>query len=164
MATPILTTAEEEMVTLIDAMTSTSYNLDWGRTNEEDVCRIDWCKQTASAVIYWEGEENTDTEDGAHANAYANIAEYRIRVRCQLTEEPEFPMAAKRARLRLAVDDLKKLFGTNYWLNSSQLQIMYKRTGTPDVRQQGDIVLGEIDTFWTVRYYQDRQSPATVAQ
>lgn len=162
--TPILTTAEEEMRSLIDGMTSDSYNYDWAVTNEEDLARIKCGQQTAKAVIYWDGEENTDSEDGVCANAYANLVNYRIRVTTWLDDsEPEFPRQAKRYRLRLALDDLKALFGEYYHLESEQLFIMYAGCEAPEVRQQGDILVGEMDTFWRVRYYQDRETPTQVA-
>lgn len=158
----VLGDAESQMVSIIDGITtSDGYNFNWGSTNLEDMANVDDHSFDAYALIYWDGEDNTDEIDGAHASAYANVAEYRIIVRVPLTEKSNNPELDIRANYHKAVDDLKKVFNAYYDLNGTVLYIQYQSSRIIDVDQGNRFLPSELETRWTVKYYQDRSSPTT---
>lgn len=163
MADPILTNAEAAMASMIVGMTTDGgYNYDWETVNHEDFAKSQDYNAYAfpRAMIYLEPEErNTDDPDGAWAGAYHNEAMFRIRVVGRLDEEYAEPLFEINKVLNKGLDDLKKLFGTNYSLNGTIETIMYRSSNR--VRQEnGDIMIPKVlDTFWMVRYSQDRTNP-----
>jgi hypothetical protein len=157
MPDPILTQIETNTAALIAAMTTAGgYNYNWETVNEEDLAKGEFPR----ACIYLEPEEtNIDDANGISGNAYTNEAFFRIRVAGRLAEEKSTPMFEINKILNKALDDLKKLFGTNYSLGGVCDWIWYK-SSTRLPMKSGDIFIPkELDTFWLVRYTQDRQNP-----
>jgi len=159
MPAPILTQIEAAMKALIESTTvAGGYNYEWGTVNQPDLARCTY----PTAEIILSSEVNLDEVEGAHANAYMNEAEFLIRVTGEnAAEDADSPVYAINAIHNLALDDLKKLFGTNYSLSDTADMIMYQ--GMQRVTSTaGDIfVPGHIETTWMVRYSQDRQTPTT---
>lgn len=161
MATPIITAIETQMKTLIEGMSiSGGYQLDWAPINFEDRALEDQVAYDVFACVYWLREVNQDEPDGLHFQAYHNIAEYSIEVRCPLTSESTNPLFDARPRLQLALSDLKKLFGTYSSLNADNAaKTMYR---SAEILDQGQ-VLGDrftpyyLDARFHVWYFQDRQ-------
>jgi len=154
----ILTTIESEMKTLIEGMTTTSYNYNWGTVNNPDMAR----QTFPSAEIMMTMETNVDDPGGGWAQAYSNEAEFQIKVIPELSAEAEVPVYAINIEYNKALDDLKKLFGINYNLNGNCCSIMYRSAERINSTAGDNFRPGYLDTRWLVRYSQDRLDPETV--
>jgi len=155
---PIVTRIEDGMYDMIAGMTKGAYNFDWGTVNQPDMAK----QEFPSAEIMLVEETNLDEEDGAWANAYMNEAMFNIVVRARLSQEVNIPIYEINKELNLALDDLKKLFGTTYSTGVSiGDQIMY-RGMERIIEPQGDLFIPKrMVTHWRVTYTQDRESPTT---
>jgi len=106
-----------------------------------------------------EAERCVDESDGAAAQLYTNEVDFLIIVRSQLASVVDIPNYSVNADHNKALDDLKKLFGTNYHITNTCDRIMYK-SSEREIKKNGDIfVPGDMLTRWVVYYRQDRQSP-----
>jgi len=160
-ATPILSRIEAAMLALIEGMTiAGGYYYDWGDCNERDMAIKD---AYPNAEIYLSDEENDDDINGDHSNAYENRATFEIRVHGKLSaiqDNPEFSINAEHNK---ALDDLKKLFGTNYTVSDTCNTILY-RGSRREKANHGDVLVPTIlITTWEISYAQDRQSVANNA-
>lgn len=165
MATPIITAIETEMKTLIEGMSiSGGYELDWAPINYEDRALEDHATYDVFCTVNWLREVNQDEPEGLHFQAYHNIAEYSIEVRCPLTTESTNPLFDARPMLQLALSDLKKLFGTYPSLNANHaFKTMYR---SAEILDRGQIAgdrftpyyLSVVFHSW---YFQDRQDVYT---
>ena len=156
---PILTQIEIKMKSLVEGMLqSNSYNYNWGTVNERDVAN----SKFPSAIITLNPDEiNLDDDNGVWAQAYNNKANFLITVQGELTVEEDNPVFAINEILTRALDDLKKLFGTNNSIDGLADKIMYE-SSTRIEKKNGDIMLPSIlETQWGVWYTQDRQFPRT---
>lgn len=156
MPDPILTQAEENMAILVEGMTiADGYNYDWGTVNQPDLAKCTF----PCAVIEMDPEEtNLDEPTGVHAGAYLNEVAIKIRAVGKLDTEHTNPVFENNKTLNKALDDLKKVFGTNYSLNGTVDTIMYRRS-LRITKQAGDIFIpSELESHWIVRYTQDRQN------
>lgn len=156
---PIVTGIRNAMATAIDTMTTDSFNLNWGNSNEYDRAKIDWSKYDASAMIELLSEDNDDFDGGAHGCAYRNRVDIRIRVRVPLAAESlnaEYDIVE---RMMLANDDLKQCFKTQ---NISDHYIQYDRWEI-EASETGDAYMPQ-RMFWFchVWYIQDRDDPEQV--
>ena len=158
---PILSRIEAAMVTLIEAMTQAGgYYYDWGDCNERDMAQKD---AYPNAEIYVLDEDNDDDIDGDHANAYENRAMFEIHVHGKLSSVNDNPEFSINDLHNKALDDLKKLFGTNYTVSDTCNTILY-RNSRREGGGAGDVhVPGKLISTWEVSYAQDRQSPANQA-
>jgi hypothetical protein len=161
MSDTILSSIERGMQSLIEGMTQGSgYNYDWGSVNEIDEAKMTF----PSAEITLEVENCLDDKEGVWSEAYEQEALYIVRVRAQLSNETERPSYEINTELNLALDDLKKLFGTTYHVSDSCDTIMYVST-TRIPGRNGDIFRpSHMDTRWRVRYTQDRKDPTSTAE
>lgn len=160
--TPLLSSAHSTMETLIAAMTTAGgYNYDWGTVNNEDMAQTTY----PFAVIELEPEEtNLDDPNGAHAGAYQNEAMFKITAKHQLSSEQALPKNAIKIVLLKMLDDLKKLFGINYYVGGYVDVIMYRRsTWVEDTPSADRFVPLRLESWWAVRYTQDRQTPTQIA-
>ena len=83
--TPILTTVESNMVSLIEAMdTANAYNYDWGTADQHDAAHM---RFPAAYIELEPEEENLDGPNGAHAGAYMNRTTYKITVHGEIDGE-----------------------------------------------------------------------------
>jgi hypothetical protein len=154
----LLTTIEENMKTLISAMRITDgYNYDWGTSNVVDAAQIE---VFPNALIYLVNVDNLDDVDtGAHSQSYHQMATFRIVVRGQVEEEPAIPNFAINPVHNDALDDLLKLFGTNYHIDSS-CDVIFFRKAERDNNTSGDVfAASDLVTAWEVYYQQDRLNP-----
>lgn len=164
MATPIITTIEIQIKTLIESMSvAGGYLLDWAPINFEDRALED-SGYNAFACLYWDGEENLDDPEGLHFQAYYNVDDYIIEVRCPLTSESSNPKFDIRQRLQLALSDLKKVFGTYSSLNGNvAAKTMYRgarilEKGSAKGDRFTPVYLEVRISVW---YFQDRQDVYT---
>ena len=153
---PILSQIETALKSIIEALAPPDYNYDWGTVNEPDMAH----QSFPSALVELEPEETSlDDPNGAFAGAYYNEAMFRITVRGELSSEENVPNFAINDILNRALDDLKQAFGINYHLNDTANTIMYRRS-VRITEQAGDrFIPKRLETFWSVRYAQDRQNP-----
>lgn len=156
MSTPILTSIEHAMAEHIEDMSvGTGYYFDWGSVNEPDVAK----QEFPSAEIVLESETCLDETGGVWSQAYEQEAVFVIRVRVALDNETERPLYEVNDELNKAVEDLKKLFGTEYTVSDSCETIMYR--GMTRVTDKSNDIFrpAYADTRWLVRYTQDRKEP-----
>ena len=159
--TPILTQQETQIKTIIEGLKlSGGYHYTWGTVNIEDLAK---CTFPCGMVYLDPEEENLDDPDGASAQAYTNMAKFRIRVVGTFETEQSNPIFAANATLTKALDDLKKAFGINYSLNDTADYMMYKRSVRISSVVNDIMIPKMMDTFWETRYIQSRTSPDTVA-
>lgn len=109
---PIISNIISDMATKIDAMTDSTYNLNWGQTNEFDRAVINWRKYDATARIRPAdtGEQNDDFEGGAHGCAYRNRFDLELWIDVPLTAASNNANYDILERFYLAVDDIKQCF------------------------------------------------------
>lgn len=158
----ILTEIENGMATAIAGMTEGAYNYNWysQSVNQPDMAKVVF----PMAEIMIVDEENQDEEDGPWSDAYMQHATYEIKVRARLDAETDVPNWEINAKLNDALDDLKKLFGTNYSVSGYCDLIMY-RGMTRELERSGDIFVPKsMTTRWLVKYSQDRKTPTQVAE
>jgi hypothetical protein len=163
--TPILTNIEAAIASLIGGMTTAGgYNFNWGTANVEDLAKVDDAQGFPVGVVYLEPEEtNLDDPDGMDSRAYTNEAAFRVRVVGRMEEEETSPVFEANKMLNKALDDLKKLFGTNYSLSGTADVMMY-RSAVRIRKPNADIMVpSEMDVFFVVRYSQDRTTPTQYA-
>lgn len=147
---------------LIAAMRTTGgYNFNWGESNLEDMALATF----PHAIIKVVEEECLDDENGAHSSAYHNMVRLEIMIRQIADKENANPMYDVRELFFQALDDLKKLFGSNCTLGGYVDCMMYvgaefdfTRIGNDDI-----FVPYEMITRWQVRYTQSRTTPANHA-
>jgi len=153
---PIITTTRAAIATILDSLTDTSYNLNWGNNNEIDEAFIDWDKYDASGLVGWEGEDNLDDPDGAHAGAYINNVLAMIRVRVPLKDQVDIPDYDIFERFELALDDLKQAFG-----GSNTNGYIYQYDNARAVRgiTGGVFAPKYMDVSFHFEYTQDRTDP-----
>jgi hypothetical protein len=153
---PILTSIETAMKTAIDAMTTTGgYNYNWNNVHQPDIALATF----PNSVIMIESERCVDESDGASGQLYTNEADFIIIVRGQITSVTDIPNYSVNSEHNKALDDLKKLFGTNFHITNTCDRIMYK-SSEREIKNNGDVFIpGELLTKWTVYYRQDRLSP-----
>ena len=156
----MLNRIEDAIKGKIEGMAKGTYRLTWGTVNEPDMAK----QRFPSAEIHLVDEDNLDDPDGAWNGVYMQECTYEITVRVRLQKESSTPEYEIDKELNLALEDLKRLFGTEYMLgNSTCAQIMYR--GMRRVRDQaGDLLTpAHMVTTWRVSYMQDRKSPSTSA-
>lgn len=156
----ILTKIENGMESLILSMrTSGGYYFDWYTVNQNDVV-----KQTSpSAEIILTSEQCTDTDNSVWAGGYNQHAIYTIRVRYVMENKTENPTYAVDRYLNRCLYDLKKLFGNTPSVEGTCCVIMY--TGMDRIRNNNNDVIRPkyMDTYWLVRYIQDRRDPSRIS-
>jgi len=148
------------MASFIRGMRQGDYNYTWGTVNEPDEAK----QRFPSAEIRITSEISLDDPDGAWSQAYMQECTYDIKVRMRLKKESNNPDFEMDTELNKALDDLKKVFGTNDMLgNKTCAQIMYRGMRRMQDRT-GDILAPKhMITTWRVTYTQDRLSPSTSA-
>lgn len=158
---PILTDIEAKMYTLISGMlTADGYNFNWGNVNQPDMALQEQDKP--AALIYVIDEDNQDQTNGTWSSAYNNSVNFRIRTHSALAEVADVPLFEINAELNKQLDDLKKLFGTYYNLDGLCMSIMYRKMKRI-IHENNDVHIPKsMDTFWLVRYSQDRTDPESV--
>lgn len=140
------------------------YNYDWSVINEEDEAIGDFPR----AIIdprdtLADKETSRDALSGISDNAYTNEVLYTILVSGQLPAFDKNPSFAIRSSLRLALDDLKKVFGINNQLQGKCDNILYVSSQIESLRNNDVLGAAQLRTTWRVVYTQDRQDPTIYA-
>lgn len=152
---PILTQIEEEMAELIESTRLGDYWFDWGPCNQHDMAKMKF----PTALIYLGQEDSLDETDGAWGQAYFNDVIFRIEVYADLDREYESPVFEINKEFNKALDDLKRLFGTEWGLKGAADTIMYVGSEREETKNGDIFVPGKLITRWRVRYEQDRLNP-----
>jgi hypothetical protein len=165
MPDPILTRIEDNMSTLIAGMrVSDGYNYDWLYTNQPDMAKV----QYPTAIITLNPDEQClDDITTAHAGAYSCKDTFLITVVGTLLAEKELPTFEINKIWNKTLDDLKKLFGTNFSLTvdgACACDTIQYRSARRVYKKNGDIfVPGHLETTWEITYSQDRTNPTQFA-
>jgi hypothetical protein len=147
-------------VSILGLTKASGYNFDWLSVNQEDQTIGGYPR----ALIESPQETSLDDPNGASAGMYTNEVLFIIWVTGQqLIDASPNPNFTIRSNLRLAEDDLKKLFGTNIHVNGTCDDIMFR--GALIVKGDKNDVLkpASMQTQWRVRFSQDRQTPTQYA-
>jgi hypothetical protein len=158
-ASSILDYIELNIKIMILGMTkSGGYNFDWRTVNQPDEALGGFPR----AVIVSPGENCIDLLTGQDAQSYANDVLFGIQIKGQQdwNDNANFMI---RSSLRLALDDLKRLFGNNTSINGTCEVAMYKSSQVININQNDIQRPSHLNTSWLVRYTQDRLDPLTVS-
>lgn len=158
--TPILTQIEEKMKTMIGSMEKGSYHFSW----DQNINEVDLAKSSfPTAAIYVEDENNLDDPDGPDSNAYFQEVNFRIEVYARLEEEMSNPRWEINKALNKCLDDLKKVFGSNYNMDGVCDKIMYQGSNREYINNNDVFIPAKLITRWLVEYEQDRDNPDIIA-
>jgi len=172
MADSIITKIEQKIETLISAMTTSEYNFNWNSIVEPS--EVENANFPSAGIVLIEEnnidapELSKDCEDiigptGAFANAYYNAIKFTITIG-GTAGTPFSDIAAKKNALNKALDDIKKLFGINYFLENSGCSSIMYRKAIRTINKDNTSKAGTYETTWIARYYQDRKNPSLTAE
>lgn len=161
LASSILDNIELQMKVLILGMTKAGgFNFDWQTVNQPDEANGDFPR----ALIDSPAETNLDPTDGPNSQAYSNDVLFVLRVKGNQawSNNSNFTI---RSNLRLAMDDLKKLFGPNgdSSVNGSCDEILYRSHQIMALNQNDIQRPGYLRSQWICKYSQDRSDPLQYA-
>jgi hypothetical protein len=161
LSSSIIDNIELQMKVLMLGMTNAGgYNFNWSSVNEEDQAIGDYPRALMESPI----ENCIDDPVGGSQTSYTNEVLFIVWVTgLQFIDSNPNPNFTIRSNLRLAEDDLKRLFGINYQLNGSADNIMFRgaqifKGDNNDVQKPATM-----KTQWRVSYSQDRISPRLYA-
>jgi hypothetical protein len=160
MATALLQSIDDKIASLIQGIRANPYNYQWGTSNQRDMAKASF----PSANIYLESETNVDENNGTWAQSYMNELTYRIEVKAQLSGEFTNPIQEIHKNLFKCLDDLKRLFGNKWNMESTCDTIMYKSMEIIEERSGDIFIPSKMITRWLVRYEQDRLDPTVTVQ
>jgi hypothetical protein len=141
-----------------------NYNFDWSISNEEDEAIGAFPRAIIDPRdVLADKETSKDTLAGIGSNDYTNEVLFTILVSGELPAFSRNPSFAIRSTLRLANDDLKKLFGINNQLNGNCDNILYVGSQIEPIRTNDVLGAAQLRTLWRVTYSQDRQDPTLYA-
>lgn len=136
------------------------YNFGWGSVQEYDLNRMEF---PAAVVRLSDREVNEDNPNGVHAQAYHNRVPVFIQVYLWKDEYGNYPEDEIKIEYFKALDDLKRVFGIDFFLGGSCTKIMYKQFRfIKSDSGDGHIPITML-TNWDVYYIQDRLNPETIA-
>lgn len=159
LASSLIDSIELNIKIMILGMTRAGgFNSDWQTVNQPDEA----IGAFPRAVIISPLETCVDTLSGQDAQSYTNDILFGIQVKVQQdwTDNAQFMI---RSSLRLALDDLKKMFGNNTSINGTCEVVMYKNSQVININQNDIQRPSHLNTSWLVRYAQDRLDPMVVS-
>lgn len=156
---PIINSIYGQIKTNISGLTvAGGYSSDWGTVNEYDFNKMTF---PAAVVTLPDEESNQDEAFGVHAQAYTNVVPIYIQIYDALATQETYPEDEIKLAYWQDLDDLKKIFGTDFFLGGHADRIMY-RTAKFIKSRSGDIFTpATMMTRWDVYYTQDRIDPET---
>jgi len=161
---PIPVRIRNDMKELVQSMTiAGGFNFDWGTYNQKDLAKATFpCVKEA---VTDPEEENVDDEEGVDAQVYQNERIFRLRVVNKisggLADNPKDAIVDVNEKM---LDDLKEIFGKNPNLKDDSGAHSIRFQGMQPVdHHSGDVEKPwHMDTFWKVRYFQDRLDPRQI--
>ena len=165
LGTPILDAIGDKISSLISGMLiSGGFNFNWGIVNEQDEsigafprCVINPTDNLADK------EMCQDSTAGLGSGDYTNEVIFTLLAKGELSEFSDNPLFDIRSTLRLALDDLKMLFGVHLNLDGTCDNIMYMASQIEPLAQNDGQRPAQLRTFWKVIYSQDRLTPSQYA-
>jgi hypothetical protein len=139
------------------------YIFDWISADIDDIGRVNPQSGQAWAFVDLAKETNQDKMDTMSPETSSQIVNVEVSIYCQLDQVYLDPPQIYKLWLGRALEDVKKLFMTNYGLlpGSGAEQICYV-DATPVMDAAGDALHpGKLKTIWEVHYTQDRFNPNT---
>lgn len=163
--TPILDIIETTISTLVAGMlTANNYNFNWGIVNEPDETIGDFPRCVINPTdSLADKETNVDPVEGLGSGDYTNEVIFTLLVKGELEAFSDNPLFAIRSTLRMALDDLKMLFGINRNLEGACDNILYMASQIEPLGQNDGQRPAQLRTFWKVIYSQDRLTPSQYA-
>lgn len=154
---PILHDIIERIKENISGLTvAGGYNYNWGTVQERDVNKM----QFPAAVVHLpDDEQNLDDPNGVHALSYYNRLPVHIQIYDELATQTEYPEDEIRLKYFTCLDDLKKVFGTDFFLNGNCEKIMYRGARFVKARSGDLFTPATLMSRWDVYYLQDRENP-----
>lgn len=155
-----LSVIADALATAIDAMTTVGgYSSNWNSVNIDDATQTDAYPQALIDIV----EETANAQD-IHAGAYSNTATATITVRDANTTKQAYPQRAIRTKLYADLDDLKKCFGSDPFLDSAGITMCEYQGMTIAPTLKGDAhTSAEMVVTFLLTYSQDRTNPANPA-
>jgi hypothetical protein len=171
---PKLTMIKDSVESLILSMTQTGgYNYDWLSASQHDLAKV--IGFPAAVFEFDPTEENEDSMTGPDSNAYANRVTLKIDSYNEIsyaetvtdgeTAIPDDPPCAFKLVMDKMLDDLKRLFGRNWYLTADTgvENIVYKRHNRVWSNAGDALKPGKLESFWEITYCQDRLEPTLTA-
>jgi hypothetical protein len=159
LASSLLDYIELNMKIKMLGMTITGgYNFDWKTVNQPDEALGDFPR----AVIASPQENCIDEMIGQDTQSYANNVLFLVQVKGSQAWNSNANFMI-RSNLRLALDDLKRLFGQDTSINGTCEVVMYRGSQVININQNDIQRPSHMNTSWTVRYAQDRLEPLVVS-
>jgi hypothetical protein len=170
---PKLTMIKNSIEALVLTMTKlTGYNYDWQSSSNHDLAKI-----SLPAVVFEFDplEDNEDAVNGPDSNMYANRV--TVKMECyneisaaEITTEgetsiPDDPQCAFKLTMDKMLDDIKRLFGRNWYLTADCgiERIAYKRSTRAWSRSADVLKPGKLNVWLDITYCQDRLEPSITA-
>jgi hypothetical protein len=163
--TPILDTIETAISDLIAGMLAADgYNYDWNIVNEPDETIGAFPRCVINPTDNFADKETCqDTTAGLGSGDYTNEVIYTLLAKGELPAFDSNPLFAIRSTLRMALDDLKMLFGKNRNLGGACDNILYIGSQIEPLGNNDGQRPAQLRTFWKVIYSQDRTTPTQYA-
>jgi hypothetical protein len=165
LASSILDNIELQITIAILSMTvSGGYNYDWKTANELQLAYGGYPR----FVILSPKETNLDDPNGPNAQAYTNSVLFVIDAMCEQVATTQNPVFTIRSNLRLALDDIKKLFGyecskDGNCFNNSCFEVLYRSADIIATERNNIQVPAFIRIQAVAKYMQDRLIPTQTA-
>jgi hypothetical protein len=165
LASSILDNIELQITIAILGMTVTGgYNFNWQTANELQLAYGGYPR----FVVLTPKETNKDAQGGPNSQAYTNDVLFVIDAMCEQSASTQNPDFTIRSNLRLALDDLKKLFGYECskeggCFGNSCEDVVYQSSDIITTGRNNIQVPAFIRTQWLCKYMQDRLTPTNIA-
>ena len=171
---PKLTLIKNSIEALVLSMTTSSgYNYTWLSASQHDLAKV--AGFPATVFEFDPLEANEDAINGPDSNMYANRVTARLDCyneisSAELTTDGEYsvpddPPCAFKLVMDKMLDDIKRLFGRNWYLSADTgiERIMYKKS-TSVWSTAGDALKpGKLSVWLDITYCQDRLEPTITA-
>lgn len=171
---PKLTMIKDSIEALILSMTKTGgYNYDWLSASQHDLAKI--AGYPACMFEFDPLEMNERAANAQDSNSYANKVTIKIESYNEISYDeivldneysiPDDPPCAFKLVMDKMLDDLKRLFGRNWWLSASTgIEVIDYVKSERTWSKSGDALKpGKLTSWWEITYCQDRNEPTVTA-
>ena len=163
----IVDNCEIAMTVMIAAMTvEAGYNFNWSSVENEEDLSIgpNFPRNIINPTDgLADNEKNNDEKDGKSSNDYTNDVLFVLLTAVQLDDPKTNPNFEIRSVCRHALDDLKRLFGSNFTLNNNCDYIMYQSSRIEYIKRNDPQRPAQLRSVWKISYSQDRNEPSQFA-
>ena len=171
---PKLTLIKNSIESLVLSMTTgIGYNYTWLSASQHDLAKV----AGFPAVVFEFDplEDNEDAIDGPDSNMYANRVTARLDCYNEIssteitidgeTSIPDDPQCAFKLVMDKMLDDIKRLFGRNWYLSADTgiERITYKKSTRVWTKAGDALKPGKLSVWLDITYCQDRLEPTITA-